>query len=244
MAQLSTNVKLGKPTVSVENWTKESRFWKALSRKAGGPSGLFSLTIKAGYVIGVIHDICQSVSHLLKHPKAKYTTYVPAYAAFSSAVALLGRCIRGNTDLWGSVADSQVGFKWLAGSDQVGLRDDTVVIETSRQEYTVDMLTALGYYAGQSGTTTKKKSSGTHHFGEIDPEILEKMPPLLAEGLDRYWNKLQTSERMCNKLAQARVIGLKDWPVLNNWLLRGREDADSVPSFSDVFGKFDWSLGS
>jgi hypothetical protein len=243
MAKALANVKLKTPTVTLKDWRKESRLWKALNRKAGGDSRLFPLTIKAGYVIGVIYDICESVSQLLEHPTAQRTTYVPAYHVFSSAVEILGRCIRGNSDLWGSVADLKTGLKWLANSDQVGLDDDTVLIKTSGREYTVDMLTALGHYAAHGGIKTKRESGGTHHFGEIDPEILEKMPSLLAEGLERYWSELQSSELLCNKLAEARIIALQNWPVLESWLLSDRGHNGALPPITDVFSKFDWSVG-
>ena len=61
MAEAVSNVKLKTPTIKVKNWTKDSRLWRALYRKAGGGSRLYPLTIKAGYVIGVIHGICESV---------------------------------------------------------------------------------------------------------------------------------------------------------------------------------------
>ena len=244
MPKSIVNVRLKKPTVKVQGWTKESRFWKQLCKGAGLSSRLYPLTVKAGYVIGAMYDIFQSVSHLLQHPNAKETTYVPAYQVFSSAVELLGRCLRGNTDLWGSVADVQAGFKWLVNSQQVGLHDDTVVIKTSSQKYTVGMLTALGHYAGYGEIKAKSSSKAMRHAGNVDVEILQKMPPLLVGGLDRYWTELQGSERMCNKLAQARVVGLKDWPVLSCWLLRDGQGGVSVPCMSDVFGGFDWSLES
>jgi hypothetical protein len=242
MARRTINVKLKKPSVKVPNWTKEASLWTELRRTAGASARLFPLTVKAGYVIGVMYDIFQSVSHLLQHPQVKELTYVPAYQSFCSGVELLGRCIRGNTDLWGNVADLQAGFKWLADSEQVGLHDDTVVIKTKHQKYTVDMLTALGHYAGLGSATAKRSYRGMRHAGRIDPELLEKMPPLLGEGLGRYWRRLQNSERLCNKLAQARVIGLKDWPVLSTWLLRDGQDGASVPSVADTFGELDWSL--
>jgi hypothetical protein len=242
MARLLDNVKLKVPTAKPKNWSREARLWKALNREAGGHARFFPLTVKAGYVIGVIYDICQSVSQLLAHPRAQQITYIPAYQLFSSAVEVLGRCIRGNSDLWGSVADLKTGFKWLANSDQVGLHDDTVVVKTSSRGYTVDMLTALAYYAAQGGTKKKGESGGTHHFGEIDPEILGKMPPLLGDGLQRYWDRLQASKRLCNRLAQARVIALSDWPVLRSWLVRDEGNKGALPPVSEVFGEFDWSL--
>jgi hypothetical protein len=237
-----SDVKLKTPTVKLKNWPRESRQWRALYRKAGGDGRLFPLTIKAGYVIGVIYGICESVSQLLGHPSAQQTTYLPAFHVFASAVEILGRCIRGNADAWGSVADLKTGFRWLAESDQLGLHDDTVLVKTRSGKYTIDMLTALGYYAGYRGIKAKKKSGATRHFGEIDPEILAKMPPLLAEGLQRYWNRLQRSKRLCNKLAQARIIALKDWPVLHSWLLLDRDGDGSVGPVSEVFSGFDWSV--
>jgi len=242
MAKAPANVKLKTPTVKLKKWRKESRLWKALNRKAGGNPRLFSLTIKAGYVIGVLYEICESVTYLLEHPEAQETTYIPAYHVFSSGVEILGRCIRGNSDLWSSVADLQTGFRWLADSDQVGLHDDTVVIKTSSREYTIDMLTALGHYAAHGGIKRKKESGGTHQFGEIDLEILQKMPPLMTEGLQRYWDELQSSELLCNKLAEASIIALKNWPVLESWLLLNRAHNGAVPPISDAFGKFDWSV--
>jgi hypothetical protein len=191
-----------------------------------------------------MHGIFQSVSHLLQHPQAKAVTFFPAYQTFCSGVELLGRCIRGNRDLWGNVADLQAGFKWLAGSEQVGLHDDTVVVRTGRQKYTVDMLTALGHYAGLGEASGGRKRRGMRHAGRIDPRILAKMPPLLAKGMSRYWKRLQSSERMCNKLAEARVIGLTDWPVLNTWLLGDGRDGAAAPSLSETFGEFDWTLKS
>jgi hypothetical protein len=191
-----------------------------------------------------VYDICQSVDCLLQHPEAKASTYVPAYQTFCSAVELLGRCIRGNIDLWGNVADLHTGFKWLAESEQVGLHDDTVVIKTGRQKYTVDLLTALGHYAGLDQAKGGRGFKGMRHAGRIDPDILDKMLPLLVGGLERYWEELQESDLMCNRLARARVIGLHDWPVLENWLLRTGHDGASVPTLSDTFGKLDWSLES
>ena len=242
MAKAPVNVKLKTPTVKLKNWTKEARLWRALNRKAGGSSRLWPLTIKAGYVVGVIHGICQSVSHLLAHPRARQMTYIPAYQVFSSGVEILGRCIRGNSDLWGSVADLKTGFGWLVNSDQLGLQDDTIVVKTSSREYTVSMLTALGFYAAFGGIKTGKDSGGTHHFGEIDMELLGKMPPVLAEGLQRYWSQLQSSKRLCNRLAQARIIALQDWPVLQAWLLWNPDNSGVLAPIPDVFGEFDWRV--
>jgi hypothetical protein len=242
VAKALPNVKLKAPTVKVRNWTKRARLWRAMDRKAGGHSRRYPLTVKAGYVIGVVYDICASVTHLLKHSEAARITYVPAYQLFCSAVSLFGRCIRGNADLWAGMADLQTGFKWIAESKQVGLHDDTAVIKTSHLEYTVDMLVALGHYAPCGKIPTKTKPRGMQHFGEMDTEVLAQMPTLMADGLQRYWDELQDSKRLCNRLAQARVIALQDWPVLKTWLCREQDTGDGMLPISDLFSGMDWSL--
>jgi hypothetical protein len=236
------NVKLKVPTVKVKNWNKKAQLWRAMNRAAGGYSRRYALTAKAGYVIGSVHDICASVSHLLQHPYAERITYLPAYQLFCSAVSLLGRCVRGNDDLWGGVADLQAGFKWIADSDQLGLRNDTTVVETSDLTYSVDTLVAVGHYAAYGKLPGRKKAKGMRQSGAVDTELLARMPALMADALQRYWDKLQNSERLCNKLAQARVIALWEWPVLSTWLCRGHDGADGMLPVSELFSGMDWSL--
>jgi hypothetical protein len=235
-------VKLKAPTVKVENWKKKARLWRAMNREAGGYPRRYPLTTKAGYVIGAVHDICASVGHLLQHPDAAQTTYLPAYQLLCSAVSLLGRRIRGNDDLWGGMADLLYGFKWIADSDQIGLHDDTTVVETSDLTYSVDTLVALGNYAAYGKLPGRKKRKGMRQFGAIDTELLEQMPALMADALQRYWDRLQKSERLCNRLAQARVIAIRDWPVLTTWLCRGQDASDGMLPFGDLFADMDWSL--
>jgi hypothetical protein len=242
MAKAKPNVKLKTPSVKVKNWNKKARLWRAMNRAAGGYSRRYPLTVKAGYVIGAIHDICASVSHLLQHPDAAQVTYLPAYQLFCSAVSLLGRCIRGNDDLWGGIADLQTGFKWIADSEQVGLHDDTEVVETSHRSYTVDSLVALGSYAGYGKIPKARKPKGMHQFGAVDTELLTQMPMQMADGLQRYWDKLQSSEQLCNRLAKARVIALQDWPVLETWLCREEDAAESMPPIGDLFNDMNWSV--
>jgi len=113
------NVKLNTPTVPIPNWNQEATDWMSLNTAAHGNPDFYPLTVKAAYVIGVVHDICESVSHLLTHPNAKTTTYIPAYGVFASGIELLGRCVNGNSTTYGSVADLKTGFKWLVSSESV-----------------------------------------------------------------------------------------------------------------------------
>jgi len=238
------NVKLKSPSIKVKNWDKKARLWRAMNREAGGPARRYPLTVKAGYVVGAVYDICASVGHLLQHPQAAQVTYLPAYQLYCSAVCLLGRCIRGNDDLWGGMADLQTGFRWIATSDQVGLHDDTEVLETSQRSYSVDTLVALANYASQGKIPTAKQPKGMHQFGTLDTELLEQMPARMADGLQRYWDKLQGSERLCNRLAKARVIALRDWPVLKTWLCREQDGADTeaMLPISELFSGMNWRV--
>ena len=232
------NVKHGAPTEEPENWPEQVEQWKTLNREAGGNPDFVPLTIKAGYVIGVIHDICESVSCLLGAPNARETTYIPAYGVFASGIDLLGRCItRNESPTRGSTKD---GFKWLAFSSDKSFQsyenvpDDYILIKTSSYEYTVDMLTALRHFAAHGQATSKSE------FRKIDYEILSMMPPLIANGLGRYWNELQHSDIYCNRLAKANIIALRNWPVLKSWLLFERDEHGVYHSITEIFNKFDW----
>jgi len=59
------NVKLQSPTVSIPGWGTEAAQWMALNEQIRGNPCFHALTVKAAYVIGVIHDICASVTILL-----------------------------------------------------------------------------------------------------------------------------------------------------------------------------------
>ncbi|MBM3149811.1 MAG: hypothetical protein FJZ88_07295, partial [Chloroflexi bacterium] len=110
------NVKLQHPRVPVANWSQESAQWTARNNAVGGNPDFYPLTIKAAYVIGIIHDLCESVSCLLKYPHVRETTYIPAYGVFASGIDLLGRCIRGHSTTSDNTEDLRTGFKWLAPS--------------------------------------------------------------------------------------------------------------------------------
>ncbi len=179
------NVKLETPTIAIPNWNQEAAEWMTLNAAAHGNPEFYPLTVKAAYVIGVEHDICESVSHLLTHPNVKTTTYIPAYGVFASGVEVLGRCIIGNSTTRGGVADLKTGFKWLVSSSQDTVPDSRVLITTNSYAYTIEMLAALRHFAVHGQATSRVTASGTYQFGNIDYEILSKMPPLIANGLER-----------------------------------------------------------
>jgi hypothetical protein len=79
----------------IRRWEQEAAQWEELN--PGNPD-FYPLTVKAGYVIGVIYEICESVSCPLSNPVfARRTSYVPAYGILASAVEILGRCVTGES---------------------------------------------------------------------------------------------------------------------------------------------------
>ncbi|MCL4261962.1 MAG: hypothetical protein KJ069_02035 [Anaerolineae bacterium] len=236
------NVKPGTPTGSIHGWAQEAADWTRLNSDTGGNPDFFPLTVKAIYVIGVIYDLCESVGHLLRHPTAEETTYIPAYGVFASGVELLGRCINGNTSTRSTALDLATGFKWLASSSYSAISDTHVLIATSSFSYTIDMLTALRHFAAHGQATSNITSSGTYKFGNIDYEILSQMPPLIADGLERYWSQLQNDDDLCNMLAQANIIALRNWPVFRSLSLFEKNEKGMYHSITEIFNRFNWHV--
>jgi hypothetical protein len=239
------NVKLRIPTADVSDWDRQAPQWQDLNEAAHGNRDFFALTIKAAYVIGVIHGICESVSHLLAHPDARITTYIPAYGVFASGVELLGRCVNGNPTAHSTTpdrtSDLKTGLKWLANTSYPAVPDSHVLITTSRYDYTIEMLAALRHFAAHGQATSRVTDGGTYQFGNIDYEILSEMPPLIADGMERYWNLLQSDDDLCNRLASANVIALRSWPVLRSWILFEADELGRYRSITEIFEQFDWS---
>ena len=236
------NVKLQHPTVTVPNCVQGAAEWISLNAAVCGNPDFYFLTVKAAYVIGVIHDVCESVSHLLAHPNARVTTYIPAYGVFASGIELLGRCINGNSTTRGSSDDLKTGLKWLVSSSYNSVPDTHVFITTNSRAYTIGMLAALRHFAAHGQAASKVTQAGTYQFGNIDYEILDMMPPILAGALERYWHQLQHDENLCNKLALANVIALRTWPVFRSWILFERDKSGKYPSITEIFNRFNWQV--
>ncbi|MBM3130863.1 MAG: hypothetical protein FJ009_19825 [Chloroflexi bacterium] len=239
MKYAPVNVKLQEPTEIIPEWQEESQRWKNLNEIAGGNPLFFPLTIKAVYVIGIIHDLCESVSFLLRSPNVRQTTYIPAYGVFASGIDIFGRCIRGNdSPARGSTDDIKSGFKWLVSSAYENVPDTQVFIRTSTNQYTIETLVLLRHFAAHGQATSK----GESNFPSIDYEILAMMPPLIASGLERYWRELQDSSTLCNRLAKANIIAFRDWPIFKSWHLFERNEFGEYESVERIFAKFDWSV--
>ena len=90
------NMKLANPTMPVPDWSTQAAAWSTLNQEIGGNPDFYPLTVKAAYVVGVIHDICTSVTCLLQVRRELLpATYIPAYGVCASGIEILGRCILG-----------------------------------------------------------------------------------------------------------------------------------------------------
>lgn len=234
------NMKLADPTISVPDWSAQAAGWATLNQQAGGNPEFYPLTVKAAYVIGVIHDICTSVTCLLQVRRGLLpATYIPAYGVCASGIEILGRCILGVANPRRSKKSLNTGLKWLHDSSYATTPDSYQLIRTSSGTYDIETLEDLRHFAAH-GQATVISSSAVQQLPDIDLEILGHLPPLIANGLERWWNKLQTSEDLCNNLAKANVIAFRAWPVFKMWRLFERDAQGRYPSITDIFTEFKW----
>lgn len=87
--------------------------WAALNREADGSSDATPLAIKAAYVYGVIHDICESVQLLLKAPSVWLVTCWPTFGTCAADIGLLVRRMRGAQGGRNAAASLESGL-WVA----------------------------------------------------------------------------------------------------------------------------------
>jgi hypothetical protein len=230
-------LKLADPSTPVAGWADQRQSWLRLNEEASGNPDFSPLTVKGGYMMGVIHDLGASVEQLLKHQRAADVTYLPAYGVFAAGVELLGRCIRGNATSSDNSEDLKMGFRWLTlraeddATAHTRVPDERVVLQTSKGDYSVSHLAALRHFAAHGQATSRTVQ-------DVDYEILSQAHRPLVDGLERYWNALQQQESLCNLLAQANVIPLRNWPVLNSWLLMQGDGRGT--SITNIFNRFDW----
>ncbi len=201
--QRNVPVALARPEVVVTN----SDQWLALARLAAANPEFTAVEIKAFYVIGLIDDICQSVSWLLTAPNAWPDCYLPAFGVFASAVDLLGRCLTGNTTTEVQ-ANLLVGLKYLPNPwgdppAKTLSRVDaskTVVVRTNHNQYTISDLEALRHYSAHGQSTTRR---GLPAF---DIELLDPFPVLMGAAIEAYWRGLQENGELCERLAVAELL--------------------------------------
>lgn len=231
------NIFIASPSIPVMNWQADADQWVDLNSQVGGNPDFYPLTIKAAYVIGVIYDLCMSVTYLLRTDDARQTTYIPAYGIFASSIDILGRCIRGNSSpTRGSIGDIKAGFKWLASTSYATILDTHILVSTTSHPYQIDELVYFRHFAAHGQATSPLK------FTQVDYELLARMPPILANGLERYWKHLLVDENACNNLAQANVLALRSHPVLKSWILFEKDQFCKYHSVEEIFNRFNWTV--
>lgn len=223
------NLKLSEPSVSVASW--DPSVWMDINQEIGGNPDFYPLTIKAAYVVGIIHGICQNVSCVLESLPAAVSV-LPSYGIASSGVELLGRCLKGNESVVGASEDLRAGFAWLAGRE-ADISDADIVMKSQNRGYTIVDLMQLRHFTAHGQATAKFPLT-------FDAALLEPLPALLANGLERYWNDLQTSEDLCNALAKANVLALRSWPVLQSWSMFERKADGTYESMTKIFSRLSW----
>ena len=232
------NVHLPAPTVQIDGWEIQASQWAQLNRDVGGNPDFYPLTIKAFYIVGIMLGACQSVSILLRDPLSTASTYYPAYAVFSSAIDLLGRCIRGNANSKGTGKDLQTGLQWLAAptlNDYVTVPVTHILVKTPIASYNISDLVMLRHFTAHGQATVNKE---IHPF---DFFILEKIHPYVSPAMESYWALLQTNEVLCNQLAKANIRPYRNRPIFDTLLSFSADEYGRYSSIGEVFAKFDWS---
>jgi hypothetical protein len=235
------NVYLQLPTTSVDGWETQSSQWIQLNKDVGGNPDFYPLTIKAFYIIGIMLGACRSVSILLRDPMTIGSTYYPAYAVFSSAIDLLGRCIRGNVGTLGASDDLRTGLKWLAApalNDYINIPDTQILFETPITRYSIDDLIRLRHFTAHGQSTVRQDIPPFDFF------VLERIFPKLPPAMESYWALLRQNELMCNRLAQANIRPYRNHPVFDSLFSFSADEDGNYLSIGEVFSKFDWSYKS
>lgn len=201
--------------------------------RSRGWSGFYPLTIKAAYVLGVIHDTCQSVDWLLRYPQAWPVTYFSAFGLCAAGMELLGRCLRGNSRTIGSTVDLREGFEWFKSSTpRSGIPPNALTV-TRYNDYDIDRLQTLRHFTLHGQATV-----GAGKAIVLDIEPLNDFPWLIGNAIERYWDQLLKSDHYCEQLAKANVFPLRSDPIRKIWCFFGREGT----SAGTPFYEFDWQI--
>lgn len=230
------NVRLENPTVPVENWTEEANSWLSINEAIGG-AGFKPLTIKAAYVVGIIHDMCGAVAHFLRIPPNSLPVLSPAYDTLCSAIELLGYCIAGTGALESSDYLGR-GLRWL-GFSTTDISDQEPLVVTAGAEYTIPALLALRRSALQAHGIDGQTGVARVEAGLLDHELLNVLRAKLAAGVNRWWNELQSSESLCNALAQSDVVSFHArYVVRKTWVLFERDVSGTYHSITEILNRF------
>lgn len=233
-----TNVKPGSPTDPPDDWSEQEQEWTEMNRypirgQTGNP-GFYPLTIKFGYVFGIMYSIWQSVACLLENKEfAKESSYIPAYGLFASGIELLGRCVAGKTKVHASALTE--GLQWLAKpkySCYQHVLDATVLVYTTTKTdgYSIRQLSDLRHFAAHG--------QGTSEYQVVDFELINELRDPVKNGLEDYWGQLQESDELCNNLARANIVPLHKSAVMKTWFLFGSTRTGHNESITTLLDEF------
>lgn len=174
--------------------------WRELNTKTGNIVGWPPITLKALYILGIIDDFCEAANTLLYTPKAWPTFYLPAYGLVASGIELLGRSVHGEPADSGTVnTNFRHGFRYIQeATPRPDLGPDDVIV-TNRHTYTISELIALRHFTLHGQATFRTDP-------DLNIELLDSFPTLIAAALEKYWNALQVDVELCEKLGRANVV--------------------------------------
>jgi hypothetical protein len=211
--------------------------WTALDHEAGGRCDATPLSIKAAYVYGVIHDICESVQLLLKAPSAWPVPYLPAFGVCAAGIELLGRCIKGAQGSQNATPNLMRRLEWLI-EPSMKKPSARVVVKTNYREYLVDHLIALRHFAAHGQAIADlKKIDWEREAVFVEIELLDRFPKLIGDGIESYYACLQDSSELHEKLAQAGVAPLRWEPIRKTWKFFSEGKSPGQPFYG-----FDWQV--
>ncbi len=229
-----------KTTVAIDHQDR----WRQLNDEVDGNPEWPPIAIKAAYMLGVIHDTCESVDWLLKFPNVTApqpwpVTYLPAVGLCLSSIELLGRCLLGYAGHDGNKGRNlEAGINYLFSASPKHTTPGVLAV-TNYGRYSIDDLVALRHFAAHGQATTNPN----RRFQIIDIELLDAFPQLIGSALDRYWNSLQTDPDRCDLLGSANVLPLRNTPIRKIWELFSWDPvAMRYHSVTDIFLRFDWRI--
>jgi hypothetical protein len=236
------NVKRAEPANPGPSWPTEAKNWRNLNSEVRGNSDFYPLTIKGAYVIGIIHNQCESVEHLLRHRNSRETTYIPAYGVFAAGVEILGRCLRGNESGTGSTKDLETGFKWLSATNSGSMKTygtipkTAILVTTNSAAYQIEQLEHFRHFAAHGQAVSSSQ------FPQTDYELLSGLRPILAKAVSDYWEYLIEDDNACEQLAKANILALRRYPILKSWILFERDEKGEYHGVEEIFNRFYWTV--
>jgi hypothetical protein len=124
-------------------------------------------------------------------------------------------------------------LQWLKDPrfpDYKQLSGNEILIHTIRRDYTICELAALRNFAAHGQATS--------HFQIVDYQIISLLRVLVRDGLEHYWAQLVQGDDLCNRLALANVVRLREWPVLKTWVLLQGNEETGPQSITSIFDQF------